>query len=121
MRKTLITALVVFSILLAAAVGVVIYMENRAASDMPTEPSSVTTGESAADTQQTDAKPDETEPVETTEETLGFSLPTEDPAERAPEQTVSEEEQQSTATAPSADPDATFDPDENETPQMPVC
>lgn len=129
MRKTLIALLIVVSLLLAAAVGFLIYMENDNDSPETTGPAAETTMPVEVGTEQTD--PVETDPVETTEETLGFSLPTEDPDEVLPEQTFPEQDQPDATeptegnapaegTEPSVDPDATFDPDENETPEMPV-
>lgn len=113
MRKKLIAALVIVCILLAAAIGVLIFLEwggNLA----ETEPSETSTAAPTAGTEASDV------PVETTEETVGISLPTEGEEERTPEVTWVEEEQETVETMPSVDPDATFDPDENELPEVPV-
>ncbi len=113
MRKKLTAAIIVVCILLAAAVGFLVYMEGK-----PTETTdpSTTGAETTAPDGATQAQEETTEP---TEETLGISLPTEDPAEVGPDMTFPSEEGTG-ATAPSGDPDATWDPDENETPEMPA-
>ena len=116
MKKMLIAALVVALLLLAAAVGVVVYMEtgtraNSAETGDPTDP---------ADTLvQTENIPEETTEA-AGQETLGISLPTEDPDEVGPEYTWPEDETGTAETAAPGDPDATWDPDENETPTMGV-
>lgn len=118
MKKTLIAVLIVLSLLLAAAVGVVVYMESRAG-DEP-EGSTPGTSESApADTQQDPSDP-ETQPATIPEPTVGISLPTEDPDEVGPAYTWPEGETEPAETAAPGDPDATQDPDENETPPMGV-
>lgn len=118
MKKKLIVALVVALLLLAAAVGIVLYMEIGPKDDPVGSTPAVT---DPADVQQPgssesgDAGETTGEP---TGETVGISLPTEDPDEVAPEYTWPEDETGSQETAAPVDPDATFDPDENETPEM---
>lgn len=123
MKKTLIAVLIVLSLLLAAAVGVVVYLESKPG-EAPEGSTPGTSESTPADTQQTPASEgsdsQETEPQETTEETVGISLPTEDPNEVGPEYTWPEEEDGTQETSATADPDATWDSDENETPTMGV-
>lgn len=116
MKKTLIAALIVVSLLLAAAVGVIVYMESRPDTN-PVESTPGTSESIPADTKQEE---NTTAPEETTEETVGISLPTEDPDEVGPEYTWPENETGTQETAAPGDPDATWDPDENETPTMGV-
>lgn len=106
MKKKLIAAIVVVLILLAAAIGVIVYMEKE-----PTEdPQQTTAPEASVET--TEA----TDPVETTEETVGISLPTEDPDEVTPEVTFGEEDIVPPVTGETA-PAETEGPDANETPE----
>lgn len=108
MRNKLIAALIVVCILLAAAVGVLLFLEQGG--NLP----DASNGESTAGQDHTDA------PADDTEETVGISLPTEGEEERAPEVTWDEEEQVQVETAPSVDSEATYDPDENALPELPV-
>lgn len=118
MKKTLIAVLIVLSLLLTAAVGVVIYMETRG-EGTPAESTPGASESTPADSAQPSG--DETTlPEETTRETVNISLPTEDPDEVGPAYTWPEEEEGSQETAAPGDPDATYDPDENETPPMGV-
>ena len=116
MKKALISAIIVVALLLAAAAGVVVYMETKNG-DQPAQSGPVGSESVPADGQQTPAD-EENETQETTEETVGISLPTEDPSEVGPEYTWPEDEDGTGETAAPADPDATHDPDENETPPM---
>ena len=117
MKKTLVAALVVAILLLIAAVGIVIYMETGSADPAGsapaiTEPSDIRESDAA----DTTAQEETTE--EPTEDTVGISLPTENPDEVAPEYTWPEDDTGSQETAAPVDPTATVDPDENETPEM---
>ena len=118
MKKTLIAVLIVLSLLLAAAVGVVVYMETRGA-DEPEGSNPGTTESTPADTQLNPSE-QETEAETIPEPTVGISLPTEDPDEVGPAYTWPEGETGPAETAAPGDPDATQDPDENETPPMGV-
>lgn len=112
MRKKLIAAIVVVLILLAAAVGVLIYLENR-----PGE----TPDETKPGASETQGVPSENETEKEAEEvTVGISLPTENPDEVGPDYTWSENDTTPPETAAPAEPGATQDPDENETPEMPA-
>ena len=116
MKKALIAVLIVLSLLLAAAVGVVVYMESRS----DDQPSGSTPGVSEsvpADSQQNPSG-QATDPEETTEATVGISLPTEDPNDVGPEYTLPLDGTGAQETVAPSDPDATTDPDENETPTM---
>lgn len=118
MKKSLIAVLIVLSLLLVAAVGVVVYMETKPDED----PAGSTPGASEstpADTRQDPSDPD-TQPATIPEPTVGISLPTEDPDEVGPAYTWPEGETGPAETAAPGDPDATYDPDENETPPMGV-
>lgn len=115
MKKALIAVLIVLSLLLAAAVGVVVYMETRPGDT----PDGSTSESTPADTQSAPAG-ETTGPEETTRETVNISLPTENPDEVGPEFTWPENETGPQETAAPGDPDATWDPDENETPEMGV-
>jgi len=109
MKKKLTVALIVLSLLLAAVIGVVVYMETGR---MPAGSAS-TQGPSDG----TDAAPEQTDApaaTETTEETVGYSLPTEAPEEQAPVYDFPEEDQ--TLPEETVDPQATQDPDEDVTP-----
>lgn len=120
MKKSLIAALIVLSLLLAVAIGVVVYMENKS-NDDPAESTPAASDTNPDDTQENPSEQEsETEDtaVETTEETVGISLPTEDPNEVGPEYTWPENDTEPDETAAPGDPDATWDPDENETPEM---
>jgi cytoskeletal protein RodZ len=122
MRNKLIALIIVLLILVAAAVGAIVYMEGRTSANP--------TGESTPDTSAAESAPGTEAPVETTEapqetveETVGISLPTENPDEVTPEVTFDPEDTTPAQTvSPDAgqDEDATVDPDENETPQMPL-
>ena len=104
MKKKLITALIAVLILLAAAVSVLVYMNNRDLESKPVQ--SVTDG-----IQETTEEP--------TEETVGISLPTENPDEVSPEITFPDVEMEATeAPTSTQDPDATEDSDENATPEL---
>ena len=116
MKKALISAIIVVALLLAAAAGVVVYME-RKNGDQPSQPGAVGTESAPAETQQ-DSQNQENSAQETTEETVGISLPTEDPSEVGPAYTWPEDEEGTAETVAPVDPDATYDPDENETPPM---
>lgn len=110
MRKKLITALIVVCILLAAAVGVLVYMESR-----PSEQPGETTAPAVTETQ---GVAETTQPVETTEETVGISLPAENPDEVTPEDTFGEEALVPPVTSGGENvPETTEDPDANETPE----
>ena len=115
MKKKLIIALIAVAIVLAAAVGAVVYLENKPAAD-PTETKAPITGESVGTEGATDAA-EATEATEPTEETIVVSLPTEDPSESMPEETFGEENEVPDYTM---DPDATAgteDRESNETPE----
>ena len=120
MKKKLIAALVVAIFLLIAAVGVVLYMElgNHAgpSGSTPAASESVPADTAKSDTGETDGSENNSEKSE--EETVGISLPTENPEEVGPAYTWPEDDTGSAETAAPVDPDATFDPDENETPEM---
>lgn len=107
MKKKLIAAIVVALILLAAAIGVIVYMERE-----PSEDPQQTTAPEASTAEPTE----ESEPVETTEETVGISLPTEDPDEVTPEVTFGEEDIVPPVTGETT-PMETEGPDANETPE----
>ena len=106
MKKKLIIALCVVALLLAAAVGAVIYLENRGSEE---EPSAV--GEPQVTTDATDETP------EATEETIIISLPTENTEDVLPEETFGEEDLIPPVTGAPQEPGATEDPDSNETPE----
>ena len=93
MRKKLIAAIIAVLFMIAAAVGVIVYMER--------DPGK--TGDAGSS--------------ESTEETVGLSLPTEDPSEAAPEDSFGEDDIAPPATAGSENPGQTEDPDSNETPE----
>lgn len=118
MKKSLIAALIVVSLLLVAAVGVVVYMESKS-NDEPAGSTPGVSESTPADTQQNPSE-QETETETIPEPTVGISLPTEDPNEVGPEYTWPEDETGTAETAAPGDPDATYDPDENETPTMGV-
>ena len=86
MRKKLIAAIIVVLILLAAAVGVIVYMEKAPAEAGEETTAPATTVPATSGDETTEA------PVETTEETVGLSLPTEDPDDVTPEATFGEED-----------------------------
>lgn len=110
MNKKLIALLIVLAVLLAAAIGVVVYLE----SDSPEQ----TTPGTEDDSVVTTAPEDPTdEVIETTEETVGISLPTEDPNEVSPEETFGEEDEVPPVTVDPDVPATTEDPDANETPE----
>lgn len=90
MRKKLIAAIIVVLLLIAAAVGVIVYMESGPG--------------------------DATEP-EVTEETVGISLPTEDPDEVTPEDSFGENDVVPPATDGIEYTGETENPDSNETPE----
>lgn len=116
MKKKLIVAIVLLSIVLAAAVGAVVYLESNHQNDPAvTDPSSAM--DTSAPQEDTTAAQETEAPVE---ETVGISLPTENPDEVGPEYTWPENETGPQETAAPVDPDATWDPDENETPEMGV-
>lgn len=110
MRKTLIAAIIVVAILLAAAIGIIVYMESA-----PSEQGDETTVPETSTVQPSEEAETE-EPVETTEETVGISLPTENPDEVTPEVTFGEEDivPPVTGDIPTGE---TEDPDANETPE----
>lgn len=115
MKKKLIIALIAAAIVLAAAVGAVVYLENKSVVD-PAETTAPTTGESVGTEGATDAA-ETTEATDPTEETIVISLPTEDPSESMPEETFGEENEIPDYTM---DPDATAgteDRESNETPE----
>ena len=99
MQNRFIAVLVVFAVLLAAAVVFVIYMETH--SEAPAESGIETT---AADSE----NPEITQPEE---ETTNFSMPTEDSDEILPMETVSEADE---IPAVTADPDATQETESRE-------
>lgn len=103
MRKKLIAAIIVLLCLVAAAVGVIIFMESK-----PGESSGSENAVTDFETQ---------DPVETTEETVGLSLPTEDPGEVAPEDSFDEDAFLPPATGSSGNSGETESPDANETPE----
>lgn len=108
MKKKLIIALIAALIVLAVAIGVVVYFESNAQVD-PGETTEATAGETAG----TEAQ----ETTEPTQETVGISLPTEDPADAMPEETFGQENEVPDYTM---DPDATAgteDRESNETPE----
>ena len=109
MKRKLIAALIFVSLLLAGAIGVVIYMEHI----LP----AMTQQEQPAD--QTTAAPESqpTQPVPS-EETVGISLPTENPEDRAPVYDFPEGDE--TLPEQTVDPEATFDPDEDEAPRQEI-
>lgn len=115
MKNKLTAVIIVLAILLAAAIGVVVYLETRP-SETPEHTDPVSSEvETTAGEEQTEAATEEP-----TEATVGISLPTEDPNEVGPDFTWPEEETGAQETAAPGDPDATYDPDENETPEMGV-
>lgn len=110
MRKTLIAAIIVALVLLAAAIGVIVYMEK-----VPSEPGKETTAPATSATETTEMPAEST--VETTEETVALSLPTENPEEVTPEVTFGEEEDipsfpVETGTGETEDPDANLTPED---------
>lgn len=113
MRKKLIAAIIVVCIFLATAIALLVYLENPGREEDPTQ----TNPGASAGVQSTHE--DSQAPTET-EETVGISLPTEGTENLAPEFTWSEDNSIPPETAAPVDPDATFDPDENETPEMAV-
>ena len=118
MRKKLITALVVAAILLAAAVGVIMFLESNPG-ETPT-PGVETTAPAGDNTKPSDAATEPSEPAETTEpveETVGISLPTEDPDDVFPEETFGEEDEVPPITVDPSAPPATEDRDSNELPE----
>lgn len=113
--KKLTAVIIVLAILLAAAIGVVVYLETRS-DHIPEQTDPVSSEVETTDAQEENAA--ETE--EPAEATVGISLPTEDPSEVGPDFTWPEEETGTQETAAPAEPDETYDPDENETPEMGV-
>lgn len=108
MRKKLIAALVVLAVLLACAVGVLIYLENRSADVPATEPGTEAPVDTTAASE---------EAVETTEEeTVGITLETEDPSDVYPEETFTDEDVVPPVTVDPDVPATTEDPDSNELP-----
>ncbi len=89
MRKKLIAAIIAALLLLAVAVGVIVYMERDSGVPNGSEP---------------------------TEETVGLSLPTENPDEVAPEDSFDQEDLVPPVTAGSENSGETESPDDNETP-----
>lgn len=113
MRKKLITAIIVLMILVIGAVGGIVFMETRDPAEHTGESSpGVSTPNNAEESHN-----------EITEATVGISLPTETPGGVGPEVTFGPED---TPPVQTVDPDmnqddkATADPDENETPGMPL-
>ena len=113
MNKKLIVALCVALILLAAAVGTVIYMEGRSAQD--DTPATVPMNTTAAADATAGAAEETTE--EPTEETVGISLPAEDPDDVSPEETFTQEDEVTSETEAPQDPQETEDRESNETPE----
>lgn len=113
MNKKLIALLIALAVLLAGAIGVVVYLE----SNSPEEGTPSTEGDTAITT----APEDPTEEiVETTEETVGISLPTEDPDEVSPEATFGADNEVPAVTVDPDVPATTEDPDANETPEVTI-
>lgn len=104
MRKKLIAAIVAALILLAAAVGVVIYMETKGAA----EPGFTVPSGTTADV--TEAVP------ETTEETVGMTFPTENPDDVTPDDAFTDEDIVPPVTG-DAGTGETEDRESNETPE----
>lgn len=115
MRKKLIAALIVVALLLACAVGVLIYFENR--SDVTPEAGTEAPADTNAPEDTTAASEAE---VETTEETVGITFATEDPADVYPEETFSDEDVVPPVTVDPDVPATTEDPDANELPGDPL-
>lgn len=114
MNKKLIAVLIVLAVLLAAAIGVVVYLE----SSTPEETKPGVQDETVITTapEESSVEPSEEE-IETTEETVGISLPTEDPDDVTPEETFGEEDEVPPVTVDPDVPATTEDPDANETPE----
>lgn len=113
MKKKLIVAIVIVCILLAAAVAMLVYLETR----QPDAQNETQPGETVSSVETQPSAP-ETQPQESTEETVGISLPTENPEEVGPPVTFPEEGESEVVTTP---PDASEhipDEDENETPKI---
>lgn len=118
MKKKLIFALVALTILLACAVGAILFLENRPAAPGTEGTEAVSpSGETQTPGNTEDAE--STVPAETTEATeepIEISLPTEDPNDVMPEETFTDEDR---VPAVTVDPDATEgteDRESNETP-----
>ena len=127
MRKFLIAALVVVSILLAAAIGVVVYMEVFASDhlsiDTPTETTAPETEvdavveTTAEDVSETSAEETEAT-LAVTEEIVPDSMPTEDSADIIPEDTFGQENVAVPGESGNEEiPATTENPDSNETPE----
>jgi hypothetical protein len=112
MRKKLIAAIIAVLLCVAAAVCVIMYMENKPVEqpDETTAPVTTPVETEAAGTEAT------TEPTEPTEETVGLTFPTEDPSDVAPEDTFGEDDVVPPVTGDSTTGE-TEDPDANETPE----
>lgn len=107
MRKKLITALIVVALLLACAIGVLIYFESRNGD----APASGTEAPADANVS-TEAE------IETTEETVGITFETEDPADVYPAETFTDEDLVPPVTIDPDVPATTEDPDANEMPPV---
>jgi hypothetical protein len=109
MRKKLIVAIIAVLFCIAAAVAVIVYMENR-----PTElPEETTAPTSAPVETETPATEEATEP---TEETVGLTFPTENPDDVTPEDTFGEDDVVPPVTGDYTSGE-TEDPDANEGPE----
>lgn len=116
MKKKLIAALVIAALLLAGAVGVVVYLENRPSGNP--DPGKETTVAPVDPSDNTDmSAPAETaEPTEAEEETIGLTFPTENPDEVMPAETFSEEDEVPPVSVDPNAPQETEDRESNETP-----
>ncbi len=112
MRKKLIAAIIAVIICIVAAVGVIIYMENRS-SEQPTGTTAPATDPARTEGGEAEETTEATEP---TEETVGLTFPTEDPEDVTPEDTFGEDDVVPPVTG---DPTTgeTESPDANETPE----
>ena len=116
MRKKLIAAIIVLLVLVAAGVGVIVYMETRNPSEQ--------TGVSLPATSAPETTEAETEaPEQSVEATAGISLPTEESDEVTPEVTFGPEDTtpvQTVSPDGNQDENATGDFGEVTTPGMPL-
>ena len=119
MKKKLVVALIALTILLACAVGAIVFLENRPADPNAegTETAAPSAGTEADETAPSDENTEPAETTEPTEEPIEISLPTEDPNDVMPEETFTEEDEVPPATVDPDTTEGTEDRESNETPE----
>lgn len=119
MKKKLLFALVALTILLACAVGAIIFLENRPDTPNPegTEAVLPSNGTEAPEIPATDENTEGAENTEVTEAPIEISLPTEDPSDVMPEETFGEEDEVPPVTVDPEATEGTEDRESNETPE----